>query len=310
MTQNQKTIKVLYIGGAGRSGSTLLEMILGNNPGFFSVGEVRFFWEYTTQENVVCGCGDALNACSFWLEVHRSMSAEKEMNFSRMAKLSSQLNRTRNAPWITTNIDWNLLPGYKDLLEGTRILYETIWHTSGKPVIVDASKVPSQLSLLRRIPQIDLRVIHLVRDGRAVAYSWSQRRKQELAKIANRSHMPQHSAWRSMLTWIIENYYTIRVSRGLPSTLVRYESFVRDPISTLGGALHRLGFEDIDFGWLKHENLILNTTHSVEGNPIRFTKSGISISADAEWQQNMPAYIKLSLGLMGLPLLSRFGYRI
>ena len=310
MTPDQKTIKVLYIGGAGRSGSTLLEMILGNNPSFFSVGEVRYFWEYTAQGNVLCGCGDSLNTCSFWAEVDHKLRAKRDMDITRLAKLSYQLNRTRNAPWLTTNMDWRLLSGYKDLLEGTRILYETIWNAAGQPVIVDASKVPSQLSLLKRIPHIDLRVIHLVRDGRAVAYSWSQRRKKELAKVADNSHMPQHSPWRSMLTWIIENYYTIRVSHGLPSVVVKYETLVEDPRSTLGGILQGLGFKDIDLGWFNHENLILNTTHSVGGNPIRFTKSGISISADTEWKQKMPALTKVLLGLLGLPLLSRFGYQI
>ena len=37
---------IVFIGGAGRSGSTLLEKILGNLDGCFSAGELRFIWQY------------------------------------------------------------------------------------------------------------------------------------------------------------------------------------------------------------------------------------------------------------------------
>ena len=36
---------VLYVAGAGRSGSTLLDNLLGQIPGFFSAGELRYVWE-------------------------------------------------------------------------------------------------------------------------------------------------------------------------------------------------------------------------------------------------------------------------
>jgi hypothetical protein len=49
-------VRVLYIGGWGRSGSTLLDLILGQAPGVFSAGEVREIWQSGLVENRPCGC--------------------------------------------------------------------------------------------------------------------------------------------------------------------------------------------------------------------------------------------------------------
>jgi hypothetical protein len=114
-----------------------------------------------------------------------------------------------------------------------------------------------------------------------------------------------------MLTWILENYFTIRMYDGLPNTLIKYEEFVENPAPILEKTLLELKFDHADLDWLYHnESLNLQPTHSIGGNPIRFVKAGVSIQADNEWQNKMPVHQKIALGLMGLPLLSQFGYKI
>ena len=44
-SSHPSTPQVLYVGGWGRSGSTLLDLALGQIPGFVSVGELRYLWE-------------------------------------------------------------------------------------------------------------------------------------------------------------------------------------------------------------------------------------------------------------------------
>src|ERR1022692_3637443 len=53
-------------------------------------------------------------------------------------------------------------------------LYAAIIKVSGCELVVDSSKHPSLAHCLRWLPDVDLRVLHLVRDSRAVAYSWSR----------------------------------------------------------------------------------------------------------------------------------------
>ena len=52
-------LRVVYIAGAGRSGSTLFARILGQAAGFCYVGEMKYFWENGSVKNELCTCGSA-----------------------------------------------------------------------------------------------------------------------------------------------------------------------------------------------------------------------------------------------------------
>ncbi|MDQ3927328.1 MAG: hypothetical protein M3272_10185, partial [Actinomycetota bacterium] len=62
-------IKVLYIAGFGRSGSTLLGNVLGQVDDFVSVGEIRNIWLHGLIQNKVCGCGAPFKECEMWQPV-------------------------------------------------------------------------------------------------------------------------------------------------------------------------------------------------------------------------------------------------
>ena len=62
-------VPVLFIGGLGRSGSTLVDRVLGQTPGVCSVGELVFLWERGLLANERCGCGEPFDGCPFWKEV-------------------------------------------------------------------------------------------------------------------------------------------------------------------------------------------------------------------------------------------------
>ena len=49
--------RVLYIGGLGRSGTTLLERILGELPGACALGEVVHLWDRDVRADERCACG-------------------------------------------------------------------------------------------------------------------------------------------------------------------------------------------------------------------------------------------------------------
>lgn len=64
----KKKITIIYIGGYGRSGSTLLDLILGHGGGL-SLGEVRYANRHITN-NTDCSCGKPVNQCSVWGNIH------------------------------------------------------------------------------------------------------------------------------------------------------------------------------------------------------------------------------------------------
>src|SRR6185436_15662226 len=99
-------------------------------------------------------------------------------------------------------------PGYKAKLQAyTDVLgrlYQGINHVSGGRIIVDSSKVPPFAFLINQVPQVDLHVVHLVRDSRATAYSW-QRKKIRPEIHWKTEYMAQYSPVRSALEWTVMN---------------------------------------------------------------------------------------------------------
>lgn len=59
--------KVIFIAGTGRSGSTLLDLMLGNGPGCFSAGEMyALFWPRRPHHLLSSGCICGDPECNFW----------------------------------------------------------------------------------------------------------------------------------------------------------------------------------------------------------------------------------------------------
>jgi len=68
-------VRVLYIGGLGRSGSTLIERLLGQVPGVCAVGELVHLWDRGITEDERCGCGEPFRQCPFWSQVGKTAAS-------------------------------------------------------------------------------------------------------------------------------------------------------------------------------------------------------------------------------------------
>lgn len=301
---DQKTI--LYIAGAGRSGSTLIEMILGNLPGFFSVGEIRFFWEYMARHDMLCGCGEKLEACPFWSSVAATLRADTGIDLASMASAASRFDRTRQVLLIDAGFEANK-EERRRFVQAISALYHAVFQRSGAQVVVDSSKTPTHLRLLHRTDFQDIRVLHLIRDGRAVAYSWSRRVKRELAKAEPGAKMPSHSPLQSIIVWMFENAWVARSKAQFPYVAMRYEDFVASPGSRLSSALAALNLP-ANLSMLDQAPVKLSPTHSVGGNPIRFSPQGFQIRLDQEWRQELSRRNYLALSVLGFPMLKSYGY--
>ena len=61
--------KVLYIAGPSRSGSTMLDLLLGELDGYVATGELRNLWGYGLLDGWLCGCREPMKSCPFWRSV-------------------------------------------------------------------------------------------------------------------------------------------------------------------------------------------------------------------------------------------------
>jgi Sulfotransferase family len=173
--------RVLFIVGALRSGSTLLDRVIGAHEGFCSIGEAHTIWERSFGENQLCGCGKPFYPCEFWTDVSRRAFgvAPTEFDSTSAIYLKDSVGRIRHSPWLffPLRLQHNRadLSAYSDLI---RRLYDAIKAVSGARVIVDSSKSPTHALTLASLPGIKVDLVHLVRDPRAVAFSQQRKRKQ------------------------------------------------------------------------------------------------------------------------------------
>jgi hypothetical protein len=301
---------VLYIAGAGRSGSTLLEGMLGAAPGFAGVGEVRYIWHRAFQDNQLCSCGRPFADCPFWHGVVRRAFGSGRVDPDRMLELRNRVDRVRHLPRLV----WPRLrdDAFRDAHEEygavlTR-LYRGMLEASGRTVVIDSSKDAPHAYLLDSLPGIRLFVIHLVRDSRAVAYSWQRvRRRPEIhweeAYMPTFTPSSTASEWNRTNTW-----YELLARRSHRYLRIHYEDLARDPAAALRLIRDRFGDLEPAFAQVGAAGATAPYWHSVSGNPLRFAGALPAVSLDTEWVSAMDRRSRRTVELRTLPLLARYGY--
>jgi sulfotransferase family protein len=298
--------KIIFIGGAGRSGSTLLDMLIGQMDGFCSTGEVRFIWDRCFGQNQLCGCGKPFKECDFWVEVVKEAfggfegidhARIEELRRPAESRVSNEVNGTSK----------HLAP-YREYFDACSTLYGAIHKVSRCEFIVDSSKNIVHGFILSNIREIDLFTVHLIRDSRAVAYSWRREKIRpeihwEKKFMAQRGILKSASRWNS-LQMLAQKLR--RTSQGY--TLLRYEDLVRMPEGSLSKLFADLGIERPSLDFLDGLHANLKTSHTVSGNPVRFTNKEIKIQPDMQWQHAMARHQKWLVTLITWPLLLKYGY--
>lgn len=311
-----EAVPVLYIGSSGRSGSTILAQMLGQVPDFVNVGELWLIWERGLRENELCGCGEPFRSCGFWAAVgEEAFGGWNKIDLDRMLAVTPYLRRFRYVPHFVlaqrSRIhNWRVNKALKEWGPVLRKLYPAIQKVSGARVVVDSSKRFSYALLLEKLPFIDLRLLHLLRDSRAVAYSWSRRKTRPEGK-GQRAQMPQLSPAWTALTWNLWQY----IYRSYPTSgrlsYLRYEDLVYDPASRMEGVLADLCLESEevdDFHFLSGREVSLAVDHTVSGNPSRFRTGSVELRPDEEWKANMKRADKYLVTALTAHLLLKYGY--
>ncbi len=304
-------MKVLYIAGVGRSGSTLLERMLGAVPGSVNTGELNAIFSRVASEDQRCGCGEPFSACAFWTAVGDDAFGGWGEVTARMAQLQPRVIRQRHVLRMLTG----LAPAtYRrelaEYLDVHHRLYKAVAAVSGADVVVDASKSTAQLFALRRIRGLDLRVVNLVRDSRGVANSWN---KSGIVKPQSKDGalMGTYSPRRLAVLWAALQLECAVLRAAAPfSARVRYEDLVAEPRPTMERVLREIGLPP-SAGALAHvgqHNVHLPPSHGVAGSRSRFAAGVIELELDDAWRSTLPTGARRVVTAVTLPQLVGYGY--
>lgn len=240
---------VLMISGSGRSGTTILSVLLTQGTDTLNIGQSRDFWK-AYAENRLCTCGQTLQACPLWstialtafptwsdddyLGVHQAMR-----NFVKEARSLSSFanNSVRN----------RLAERHADFILHTRKFLEACIRCQPVRALVDTSKSPEIALAVHLTDLAEVHVLNLVRDPRAVLVSWA---KKEGVACNFKQHMAEWKNRQSLLNrWQPEPHLKHRV--------LDYSAFVARPLQEIEATQTWLGAKTAPSPFVNsHEALI------------------------------------------------------
>lgn len=297
---------ILYIAGWGRSGSTLLDQILGQVDGWFSCGELHFAWW-----NFSCGCGVPVRECDFWAPVlERALEGQVVRGSEELIRIQNahlgaspaELIHIRRARFSSASSP------HHDYADALVRLYDAIGDAAGASVIVDSSKLATDAYLLSMLTNVDLYLVHLVRDPRATAHSWGRVKLKDPSDPD--SYFGRLGPARSSTYWLRRNAVIealLRPRLGGRYLRLRYEDFIADPHAAVRSILALVG-ESRQPPFVGPREVELRPNHTVAGNPRRFATGSCVIRPDDEWRNALSGRQRLLATMPAAPLMPRYGY--
>jgi hypothetical protein len=297
-------MKVLYILGTQRGGTTIVGRILGLIPGVAYAGEVRRFWEFGVAPERRCGCGQPLAACPVWsvvLDRVRAAGITPSDVPAWQREVAPARSSWRSTRAIGRGIDGGgnasgALPGYLRALSAT---YAGLAEAYGAEVLVDNSKLPFDGALLRHVSGVSAYFLHVVRDPRGVLSSRLRRQ--------HRTSPVKRSADTAVLAaaWVARHVRSGQVTSAVdPNCCVRmrYEDFVADPSAAVAIVGDLLGLPVPPKVGPTFE---LPIVHTPKGpNPATATV----LVQDVRWRQELGALERGLVTTLTAPWLLRDGY--
>ncbi len=299
-------LKVIYIAGPGRSGSTLLGTLLGQPEGFVDVGEVWQYWRkrHRPGARANCACGESLLTCPFWAAVEAKLlrpggpelaSVQDEIRMSALPRLWRRAHRGELAstPFGLALAD----------------LYQAVASASGARVIVDSSKIPGQGMVASVLPGVELYVVHLTRDPRSCVNSWrtEKLRGEGAGRVGERRPSRVLRDWNS---WNLASMTLLRRLAGRGRYLrVAYEDFADRPREVAEAILAFVGEPAAKLPFTAARSVVLEPSHVFAGNPDRFGPSERTIARQDRWRDELPGSTRLEAQLLTTPVRQILGYR-
>lgn len=286
-------------------GATFLSLLLNNHSRVTSLGDTipprRHLDGY-------CSCGSVVRSCSFWSAVLEIADAERfntgKKIFPLWPRLMESHPRVNRATAVgigaAANIfgfwAWSLVEGRKD--EYIRIherFHALVTHLHGTDVFLDGTKSISRAFVLASmLPQVDVRVLHLVRDPRDYHAS---RLKNNPTSTSPRSSA---QGWRNRHLAILG---MVRLMRGARYLRIRYEDLCDRPEETIESAFELLGVKSENVFHPPHDP----AKNHVIGNRSKSRFDG-TIKASRGWRELLSTADAATIESWAWPLFKRFGY--
>ncbi len=324
-----KKLKTLvYVTGSGRSGSTLLDMLLSTNSGIAAMGEVHRFSMNLGRDTVPfrCTCGEVLYKCPFWKVVIDEIISDNKnpkdikTTWVENESIGENEDGTNIIEYVPPRKIFGggvnlfnfflsvglqklivflapIVPSFKEgikMIEDSWYLYEKICDSHDKKILVDGTKTPGRLLGLKAFNRSNtsIKILYLCRDGRAVTHARMNRQKLSMKDAAR--------------IWVVEHRKIAIACRSIPRSdilYVKYEDLCLQTSKTLDVIYDFIGAErQGDYSDFR------DTSHSLGGNPMRLRESEREISLNEKWREEISNRDEIEFQKIGGRVNQKLGY--
>lgn len=280
---------IIYILGAGRSGSTILATTLNNHREINYVGELHHFFSYVKNDSH-CSCGKTISKCKHWEKILNGLPSTYIDDPQKFEYLCNKMEYHSSIPLHLMGFKTNReFENYKDVQEK---LISSIHQQTSSKYILDSAKYIGRFLALKKIFKNQVKGIFLVRDLRGVICSFKK------------NVQTQNSPLKTYIYYMAINM-TAHLLSILPKfdiVKIRYEDIVDKPETTF----HQIGnFLDLDLSDCAkkiREQKPFKMPHIIGGNRLK-ASSNIIIKKDQKWLEVMPTYKRILFYLLAFPLM-------
>ncbi len=253
--------KVVFILGAARSGSTLLDIVLGNGPETFSCGEMIIF---PKRRGIPHGGAEVPEREDFWQRVGTTVCDKSGMDYATLETVADKIEH--HAYFLNHAFSLYAPSAVERYSTYINLMFDTVFELSGKNILIDSSKRPSRALALNKFLHYDIYIIYLIKNPVEVIRSFSKKDVEQASK----------SWFSANLYYFIANAFSCVVGKKFPKErflTIYYENLLEYPVEQLALIEDRFS---IDLSIAKERiqfNQPLDIGHIFDGNRIRMQES-------------------------------------
>jgi len=280
-------MKLIYLIGAGRSGTTILATMLNANTKILTVGEMHQFYDHLLNGKP-CSCGDDLYTCVFWQNIVDQLEID-ENQLKEYHKMGEKMESHSRIPLYL--LGWR---GKKRYHDSQALIFRSLRRTLNSDYILDSSKYIARYLLLRSNNQIDVKAIYVVRDIRGVVNSFKKNVQTPKSPLS------------AILYHSLINFFAQLVCWSDPKVIkIRYEDLMTDADATLKKVNKHI-FDDVS--GTEYTNASYTIPHIIGGNRMKRQKE-VAIKFDQAWKIDLSRFSQFVYAFLAMPFMLINKYR-